>query len=53
MIAFVIALIAHTYRHNLPKPLKRTWYLHHGIIKANSIAVLMLATIWLYSGGQI
>lgn len=53
MITFVIALIAHAYRDKLPKPLKRTWYLHHGLIKANSIAVIMLITVWLYSGGQI
>ncbi len=53
LITLIIALAAHAYRSYLPKPLRHTWYRHHGIIKANSIAILMLLTVWLYSNGQI
>ena len=53
MMALIIALIAHAYRNKLPSQLRRTWYRHHGGIKASSIAILMLLTVWLYSNGQI
>lgn len=53
MMALIIALIAHAYRNKLPSQLRRTWYRHHGVIKASSIAILMLLTVWLYSNGQI
>ena len=53
IMALIIALVAHAYRNKLPSQLRRTWYRHHGVIKASSIAILMLLTVWLYSNGQI
>ncbi len=48
-----VALLAHTYRKKLPIALKRTWYRHHGIVKAGGMLSLCLVVVFLYSGGQI
>lgn len=48
-----IALLAHTYRKKLPTSMKRTWYRHHGMIKAGGMLSLCLMVVFLYSGGQI
>ena len=53
MVAFIVAISAHAYRQRMPKPIQRTWRLHHGAIKANGIGAMMLLVVWLYSGGQI
>jgi hypothetical protein len=48
-----VALLAHTYRKKLPTTLKRTWYRHHGMIKAGGMLSMCLIVVFLYSGGQI
>ena len=53
LIATLVALVAHAYRKKLPKPLRQSWYRHHGIIKAAGMASLCFVVIFLYSGGQI
>ncbi len=53
LIAALVALVAHAYRRKLPKPLRQSWYRHHGIIKATGMASLCFVVIFLYSGGQI
>ena len=52
-IAIIVAAFSHTYRHKLPKVLRRTWYRHHGLYKAIGMASLGLIVIFLYGGGQI
>ena len=49
----MIAMLAHVYRQSLPKPLRTSWYRHHGLIKTGIIASFMVMTVFLYGGGQI
>lgn len=53
MGAAIVALAAHNYRRKLPKHLRKTWYRHHGLIKAALIIVAIIAMIWMYGGSQI
>lgn len=53
IIVTAVALLAHTYRKKLPLSLRRTWYRHHGLVKAGGMLSLCLVMILLYSGGQI
>lgn len=48
-----VALLAHTYRKRLPKPLRQSWYRHHGAYKAVGMASLAFVIVTLYNGGQI
>lgn len=48
-----VALLAHAYRKQLPKPLQQTWYKHHGLYKAVGTSSLVVVLIALYGGGQI
>lgn len=48
-----VALAAHAYRDKLPKHLARSWYRHHGILKAGGMVAVMAVIIIMYSGGQI
>ncbi len=52
VVAF-IALVAHTYRRQLPKALRKSWRYHHGAYKAAGLMSLVIAIVALYSGGQI
>lgn len=53
IVAAAVALLAHAYRTKLPLALRRTWYRHHGLVKAGGMLSLCLVVILLYSGGQI
>ncbi len=55
LLAFVVlvALLAHAYRKKLPKPLQRSWRLHHGLYKAAGVASVAVMVVALYGGGQI
>ncbi len=48
-----VALLAHAYRRQLPKPLRQSWYRHHGMYKAVGMSSLVIVLIALYGGGQI
>ena len=48
-----VAMFAHLYRRKLPMGLRKSWYRHHGLIKAGAMASLCLVVLFLYSGGQI
>lgn len=48
-----VAFMTHLYRSKLPMTLRKSWYRHHGIIKAGAMASLCLVVLFLYSGGQI
>lgn len=48
-----IALMTHLYRKKLPIAMKRTWYRHHGMIKAGGMLSVCIMVVFLYSGGQI
>jgi len=52
LVAFV-AFAAHVYRRKLPKKLQRSWYRHHGLLKAGGLLSLCIMLLVLYSGGQI
>lgn len=53
IFATALATVAHTYRKQLPMPIKRTWRYHHGLIKASGMAMLSIVMLYLYSGGQL
>jgi hypothetical protein len=53
IIVAAVALLAHMYRKKLPLSLRRSWYRHHGLIKAGGMISLCLVVVFLYSGGQI
>lgn len=53
MVVAGIALLAHAYRKKLPTSLNRTWYRHHGLVKAGGMVSLCLMVVFLYGGGQI
>lgn len=53
IIVTAVALLAHTYRKKLPLSLRKTWYRHHGLVKAGGMLSLCLVVVLLYSGGQI
>jgi hypothetical protein len=46
-----VAWAAHLYRNKLPKQLRRTWYRHHGAIKAGGMLSLVVIMIVLYGSG--
>jgi hypothetical protein len=52
-VAAIVALGAHAYRDKLPKPLRNTWYRHHGIIKVGGMLSICAIFVFLHSGGQI
>lgn len=43
-----ISLVAHTYRHKLPKNIRQSWRRYHGIIKAVWLAVLAIVLVLAY-----
>lgn len=49
----VVALIAHTYRRQLPTAVRRSWKYHHGLYKAIGLTSFAIMIVGLYSGGQI
>lgn len=54
VLAAIVALVAHFYRHKLPKVYRQAWQRHHhGIIKAAGMTMLLVVVLSLYSGGQI
>jgi uncharacterized protein YkwD len=53
IVVTIVAVVAHTYRRRLPKPLRQSWYRHHGAYKAVGLMSLMMVVVALYSGGQI
>jgi hypothetical protein len=53
LVAAVTAVAAHVYRKKLPKPLRQSWYRHHGLYKAVGMTSLLVILVALYSGGQI
>ena len=54
LFAAVIAMLAHTYRHKLPRGLRMSWYRHHGMYKAVGFTSLAIIIVVAYGGvGQI
>lgn len=53
MVTSIVALMAHTYRRQLPLAIRQTWRYHHGLLKASGAMAIMIVLIALYSGGQI
>jgi len=53
LLAAFVAFAAHVYRRKLPKKLQRSWYRHHGLLKAGGLLSLCIMLLVLYSGGQI
>lgn len=54
LVAANIALVAHLYRRKLPKPLRQSWYKHHGLYKAIGFTTLAVMLVFIYgSVGQI
>lgn len=53
LIVLIISLAAHMYRKKLPKAFQKTWYKHHGLIKAGLVLLVLLFTVWMYAGGQL
>lgn len=53
LLVTFVALGAHIYRRKLPKKLQRSWYRHHGLLKAGGLLSLCIVLLVLYSGGQI
>lgn len=53
LIAAVVALIAHSQRHNLPKQWRTSWRRHHGLYSSITLAIVIVVMISLYGGGQI
>jgi hypothetical protein len=51
LVLTTIAWAAHLYRNKLPKSLRRTWYRHHGVIKAGGMLSLVVIMIVLYGSG--
>lgn len=52
-LAGVVALLAHHYRHQLPKAWRRSWKLHHGLYKFGGLLFIAVMTIFTVGGGQI
>lgn len=52
-LIMIIAMAAHMYRKRLPKNLQKTWYRHHGLIKAGGMSIFGIIVVFLYAGGQI
>lgn len=53
VLASVVALAAHFYRHKLPKNLRKSWYRHHGLAKAGGLMGVGVIILVLYGTGQI
>lgn len=46
-------LLAHAYRHKLPREWRLSWKRHHGLYKAAGVMTLVIGLITLYGGGQV
>jgi ABC-type dipeptide/oligopeptide/nickel transport system permease component len=53
LFAVAVSVVTHSNRRKLSQTLRKTWYRHHGIIKAIGFTVLGLVVIYMYGGGQI
>ncbi|MEO7904241.1 MAG: CAP domain-containing protein [Candidatus Saccharimonadales bacterium] len=53
IIVAILSVMAHTYRRQLPRALRQSWYRHHGALKATGMLSLSIVMILVYSGGQI
>lgn len=55
LLAFAgtVAFMAHMYRRKLPKPLRQSWYRHHGAYKAVGLTSVIMIVVGLYGGGQV
>jgi hypothetical protein len=51
--AMIVAAYAHAYRRKLPKKLRKSWYLHHGLYKAVGLLSFGVILVLMYGGGQI
>ena len=51
--AAIVALVAHSYRKQLPKSMRRSWRYHHGLYKGIGLTAVAFIIVTLYSGGQI
>jgi hypothetical protein len=51
--AIIVAAYAHAYRRKLPKKLRKTWYLHHGLYKVVGLLSFGVILVLMYGGGQI
>jgi hypothetical protein len=49
----IVALVAHTYRKQLPVNIRKTWKRYHALYKGASLLSLIFGLILLYGGGQI
>lgn len=49
----IVALVAHQYRHNLPKEWRTGWRRHHALYKAVGMVSIIIIITMLYQGGQI
>lgn len=52
-LAVVVSIFAHVYRKKLPKLLRQSWYLHHGMYKAFGLLSFAVVVVMMYGGGQI
>jgi len=52
-VAIIVAAYAHAYRRKLPKKLRQSWYLHHGLYKVAGLLSFGVILVLLYGGGQI
>jgi hypothetical protein len=52
-IAAAVSVIAHTYRKQLPKALRQTWYKHHALFKLAFFILLGAGAVLSYGGGMI
>ncbi len=53
IVGAMTALLAHGYRKQLPRGLRRSWKYHHGLYKAVGLTTFAVVIMTLYSGGQI
>jgi uncharacterized protein YkwD len=53
LFAAAVAFMAHMYRQKLPKPLRQSWYRHHGAYKMAGLSSVIIVVVALYGGGQI
>lgn len=53
LIATIVSIWSHYYRHKLPENYRKNWKKHHGLYKSIGLIIFAFATILISASGQI
>ncbi|MFZ2125426.1 MAG: CAP domain-containing protein [Candidatus Saccharimonadales bacterium] len=53
LMAIIVSVYAHKHRRKLPRAIRNSWRLHHGLYKSVGLMIFGVVVILLFSSGQV